>query len=127
MKKSLKIWSVFLSMLVLVFVFTACSDDNINNDQDNVNVPTSVKEAFDQGFPEATDVSWKESNGFWVASFNLSNSRADVTKQNKAWYQNDGKFNMSKLELSVYELEMKYSKVNDGWKASTYFNLYNCF
>ena len=31
MKKSLKIWSVFLSMLVLVFVFTACSDDNINN------------------------------------------------------------------------------------------------
>ena len=42
MKKSLKIWSVFLSMLVLVFVFTACSDDNINNDQDNVNVPTSV-------------------------------------------------------------------------------------
>ena len=28
---------------------------------------------------------------------------------------------MSKLELSVYELEMKYSKVNDGWKASSYF------
>ena len=123
MKKSLKIWSVFLSMLVLVFVFTACSDDNINNDQDNVNVPTSVKEAFDQGFPEATDVSWKESNGFWVASFNLGNSRAKAaTQQNKAWYQHDGKFNMSKLELSVYELEMKYAKVNDGWKASAYFS-----
>ena len=29
---------------------------------------------------------------------------------------------MSKLELSVYELEMKYSKVNDGWKASAYFS-----
>ena len=122
MKKSLKLWSAFLSMLVMVFVFTACSDDNINTDQDNMNVPTSVKEAFSQGFPEATDVSWKESNGFWVASFNLSNSRAYVTKQNKAWYQNDGKFNMSKLELSVYELEMKYSKVNDGWKASAYFS-----
>ena len=123
MKKSLKIWSVFLSMLVLVFVFTACSDDNINNDQDNTNVPTTVKEAFDQGFPEATDVSWKESNGFWVASFNLGNSRAEATtQQNKAWYQYDGKFNMSKLELSVYELEMKYSKVNNGWKASAYFS-----
>ena len=29
---------------------------------------------------------------------------------------------MSKLELSVYELEMKYAKVNDGWKASAYFS-----
>ena len=52
MKKSLKIWSVFLSMLVLVFVFTACSDDNINNDQDNVNVPTSVKKHLIRDSPK---------------------------------------------------------------------------
>lgn len=105
-------------------LFAACSDDDNTKKEGTANVPEAVNSAFEKQFPNATNVKWAEKNNYYVASFDLkAKSRAEATtaQKNEAWYTQEGKCNLSELELSVTELESGYAKVFAAWKATPYF------
>ena len=78
MSKIMKFWHVFLSVLVMAFVFAACSDDEPGGSDKNV--PTAVTESFKKSFPEATNVAWKQSQGYYLASFNMKAKGAALAR-----------------------------------------------
>lgn len=105
-------------------LFAACSDDDNTKKEGTANVPEAVNSAFEKQFPNATNVTWAEKNSYYVASFDLkAKSRAEATPapKNEAWYTQEGKCNLSELELSATELESGYAKVFAAWKATPYF------
>lgn len=123
MSKIMKFWNVFLSVLVMAFVFAACSDDEPGGSDKNV--PTAVTESFKKSFPEATNVAWKQSQGYYLASFNMKAKGAALAAQaNKAWFLKDGTMNLSDVDvpMSVFESDVTYAKILATWKASVYFS-----
>lgn len=122
MRKKLNL-TCLLAGLTLV-LFAACSDDDNTKKGSAGDVPEAVNSAFEKQFPNATNVTWAEKNNYYVASFDLkAKSRAEATPapKNEAWYTQEGKCNLSELELSATELESGYAKVFAAWKATPYF------
>lgn len=122
MTRKLNLSHLFLGLAMVLFA--ACNDDNDTKKEGAANVPEAVNSAFERQFPNATNVTWTEKNNYYVASFDLkAKSRAEVTAapKNEAWYTQEGKCNLSELELSATELESAYTKVFSAWKATAYF------
>lgn len=129
MKKYLKFWKMGLLMLALVTVSTACSDDDDDKvtppgqEQVDPSVPRAVVASFEQEFPKATNVRWKQKDGYYVASFSLpAVGRSDDRRPNQAWFLPNGTWTMSELDLpiQVWEIDATYAPVLAAWKTSTY-------
>lgn len=122
MREKLNLSRILLGLAIVLFA--ACNDDGDTKKEGTANVPEVVNTAFEKQFPNATNVTWAEKNNYYVASFDLkAKSRAEATpgQKNEAWYTQEGKCNLSELELSAAELESGYAKVLAAWKATTYF------
>ena len=120
MKKNLS--KVFIG--AAMFLLAACGNDDETPNNGIDNLPSAVSSAFKKQFPDATNIKWAEKDNYFVASFDLkAKSRAEAanTPKNEAWYTQEGKCNLSELELSPAELEAGYAKIFAAWKATTYF------
>lgn len=124
MTRKMDLLRMFFVMAIILFA--ACSKDEEPKGGDGAdNVPQAVSSAFEKQFPDATNVKWTEKNKYYVASFDLnakSRAVASDTQKNEAWYTQEGKCNLSELDLSPAELESDYAKIFAAWKATAYFS-----
>lgn len=84
---------LFLLMMGLFFV-TACSDDD-DDYNPNYNPDKEVRDAFQQMFPNATQVTWGEQSSYAVANF-VNNKVA-----NTAWFSKDGVWYLTQTEIAL--------------------------
>lgn len=124
-KMNLAAWLLGATMIA----FTACSDDNENNGNNNGNVtpdnlPKPVASVFNKQFPNATNVKWTAKKDHYVASFDLKKgkTRANTAAapQCEAWYTQKGECSLSEQEISKDELKSTYAKVWSAYEKSLY-------
>ncbi|RHJ49052.1 hypothetical protein [Bacteroides sp. AM10-21B] len=124
-KMNLAAWLLGAAMIA----FTACSDDNENNGNNNGNIipenlPKPVANVFTKQFPDAVNVKWTEKKNYYVATFDLKKgkTRADTAPapQCEAWYTQEGQCSLSEKEISKEDFKTQYTKVWDAYNKSTY-------
>ncbi len=89
----------FLALSMLAVAFAACSD----NEGEGTNVPMAVEEAFNEKYPNSTDVAWAKKGVYYVASFNNGGTKA-VSTENAAWFGESGEWHMSDQDISFNSL-----------------------
>lgn len=124
-KMNLAGWLLGAAMII----FAACSDDNENNGNNNGNIapdklPKPVASAFTKQFPNAVNVKWTEKKSYYVAAFDLKQSKTRSTAvtapECEAWYTPKGQCSLSEQEISKEELKSQYAKVWDAYGQSLY-------
>ncbi|MEG1838632.1 MAG: PepSY-like domain-containing protein [Bacteroidaceae bacterium] len=102
-----------LLLLLCLMLLSSCNNDS--NDSPNFN------EQLLKRFPNATNVVWRTSNNYQVATFSLakqSKAQAQPGKVNEAWFQTSGDCVMTEIEIPISELP---AAVVAGWEATTFF------
>ncbi|NOZ33869.1 MAG: hypothetical protein GXO80_01045 [Chlorobi bacterium] len=85
----------FISMILAVFSFSACGQ--------NKNVPTKVKTAFSQKFPDAAKIKWdKEGKTEWEAEFKMNGKEysANFTVDG-IWKETESEIRKSEIPTNV--------------------------
>ena len=103
--------------LAIAALFIACSDDEKGPDNPGKAPNAAIEKAFTTQFAQAEHVEWTQQNGYFVARFNLPDSKAaSVTSRNAAWYKENGRCVMTELDLASLP-----QAVQKGWEATTFF------
>ncbi|MDR2388966.1 MAG: PepSY-like domain-containing protein [Tannerellaceae bacterium] len=91
-------WAIFSCL-------TACSGndnlpDNTEGSSDGKFRPAeSIVRAFESRYPEATQVSWEEENGYYVADFVMNSRTAS------AWFGANGEWRLGRIPVAYGEVE----------------------
>lgn len=94
------------SIIAVLFLGLTC------NLQAQKDLPQAVKTAFDQKFPNATDVEWdKEDDGNWEVEFELGD------EESTAVFSADGKWLETETEIAVEDLPEAVRNAVKGQKV----------
>lgn len=95
------------ALLCGIFVFTSC--DKHNND---TNIDSAVRDAFERVFPGATDVSWSTNGNYAIASFDWNGSRSVNETDYTAWFER------TTAKFMMHEHDMSYSAIPQAVKTA---------
>lgn len=106
--------NVFLMAVLSLFIFQSCDKDD--NGQQPDFVTTETKAAFSEKYPSVKKVSWKSSNGYFVADF--KQGQTDI----EAWFDKAGIWFMTETDIPFNQLpnEVKTAfgqSEYSGWKV----------
>lgn len=81
-----------LSIVVAATIFGGCSDD--------YHAPKSMRNTFNNQYPNAVDVEWEKKRGFVVVEFHLPGVSSDC----EAWYTKSGEWRMTEFDIAYNAL-----------------------
>ncbi|MBD3589660.1 PepSY-like domain-containing protein [Bacteroides sp. GM023] len=82
--------NIFTLLLVLGTAWSLHSCDN--NDDESIDVPVELQNAFSSKYPNAANVKWENKSGYYVADFYDGYEAS-------AWFTQDGKWKMTETDI----------------------------
>lgn len=81
---------IFTLLLALGATWSLQSCDN--NDDESINVPVELQNAFSSKYPNAANVKWESKSGYYIADFYDGYEAS-------AWFTQDGKWKMTETDI----------------------------
>lgn len=101
---------IFTLLLALGAAWSLQSCDN--NDDDSINVPTELQNAFSEMYPHVANVRWESKAGYYVADFHDGYEAS-------AWFSQNGEWQMTETDVPYNALPQP---VRSTFEASEYNN-----
>lgn len=103
----------FLTLAVVGLAFASCSDD----DDDGINVPAEVENAFRSRYQNATNPKWENKIGYYVADFRQNGIESE------AWFDAQGNWYMTETDIQYLGLPQAIRTTHEagdywtGWRV----------
>lgn len=117
MRKKNVLWSLAMCGM---FTLVACSDDEKSgNGTETGDIPAAVLEAFQEKYPNATNVAWTTTGEYAVAAFyNQATRSGSDDRNNTAWFAlDDNGWDMTESEIPFNEIP---GQVKAAFESSVY-------
>ena len=114
-------FSLILTISALaIALFASCQKEVSVLTPNGEKVTASVVKSFEKKYPHATNVVWENKAPYWVAHFDLPQTKAaptTVKPQNSTWFDNNGNWQMSEHDIDFDKLPQA---VQDSFNSSKY-------
>lgn len=98
--------------LLLALSGAWCLQSCDNNDDESVNVPVELQNAFSTMYPNITNVKWEAKAGYYVADFRNGYDAS-------AWFTQDGKWQMTETDIPYSALPQEVKNAFEGSEYTT--------
>lgn len=102
----LKFFTLLLALGTTVWSLYSCD----NNDDESINVPIELQDAFSAKYPNVANVKWESKSGYYVADFYDGYEAS-------AWFTQDGTWQMTETDIPYTALPQA---VKTSFEASEY-------
>lgn len=98
--------------LLLALSGAWCLQSCDNNDDESVNVPVELQNAFSTMYPNIANVKWEAKAGYYVADFRNGYDAS-------AWFTQDGKWQMTETDIPYSALPQEVKNAFEGSEYTT--------